>query len=720
MSKLASEFLISSSTSGVTLPTYSSSTISIGSLMRISTGITNADNYVGPFSIGLARPNETGTAIPIAHISVIDWSPEIQWVIGSDNAAAAATRRFTLFEFNKVSSLYTWKGFIIVNYGAVTTVHTMRGHRALYQTYTEGTVEVSNFSVSGTGTVWTGNSINVGSRIGFGSTSPSAITSWYHITGITNNTELTITPSAGISGASTPYVIEDLQVAYVTTNATAANGGLFIVKGLRYEDFSIGGTTILTAATDNQKAVYRLLDRTPNTNNAGAGIAIESFNDVGNGWLSQPCYILDTTARIYKYNLRAFLGTSESYAGATTSPAGASTRAILLSTGTQSVTGTMSQNNNGRIATLNHGPGSGINSLYFVTTTRIYRCTLSDIVNNSITWQTDVMLEVPPGGTNTFAATGTLNGVEIMSSIDRLFISSTHVTGTRSYITQFRTDSGQMDHIFLGDTRQLDQSNADVSTTPYPNTQASLFAGWSEEGYFHLVRQGTTSPVSQMYCLPVNADWTYASTTNQRVIFPKFNTVGAIKFYRAYVTTEQYLGGSNLGFPPEPIRIYARINDIDDNSGAWTLLDDHLDLTGFGGADYIQLMAEFRCIGFFNIPNRIHTISVVYEDNSTDSHYQPSIANSSIADKRFAWRFSTAFGSTVPHLRVRLYDAVSGGLLVDDDTDGPTGTFEKSVNDGSNWSTYDALDKTNDETYIRYTPLSLADNIKVRALLTQL
>jgi hypothetical protein len=148
-------------------------------------------------------------------------------------------------------------------------------------------------------------------------------------------------------------------------------------------------------------------------------------------------------------------------------------------------------------------------------------------------------------------------------------------------------------------------------------------------------------------------------------------------------------------------------------------LDDHLDLTGFAASDYIQLMAEFRTIGITCVPNKIHSVSVIYEDNSTDSHYQPSVANSDIANKRFAWRLSGSWGSTVPTLRVRLYDAVSGGILVDDNTASPNGTFEKSTDGGSNWTTYDTSDKTNETTYIRYTPASLGDNIKVRALLTQ-
>ena len=71
-------------------------------------------------------------------------------------------------------------------------------------------------------------------------------------------------------------------------------------------------------------------------------------------------------------------------------------------------------------------------------------------------------------------------------------------------------------------------------------------------------------------------------------------------------------------------------------------------------------------------------------------------------------------------MRVRLYDATTGGLLLDDYTTSgtPQGTWTKAT-DGSTFSTYNTTDKANETTYIRYTPTSIADNIRVRALLTQ-
>ena len=121
-----------------------------------------------------------------------------------------------------------------------------------------------------------------------------------------------------------------------------------------------------------------------------------------------------------------------------------------------------------------------------------------------------------------------------------------------------------------------------------------------------------------------------------------------------------------------------------------------------------------NCTG---IPARINGLTLIYDDLSNDSHYQPSVNFSSTTSKQFAWRFSTAFGSTVPTLRIRLYDAVTGGLLVDDNSAAPTGTWEKST-DAVSFVAWTNADKGNETTYLRYTPLSLADSIKVRALLT--
>lgn len=654
---------------------------------------------------------------------VIDMNYNVDWVFLADIATAAATRRITCFEYRRGSSTFTWKGFITMTYPTATN-HTIAGMRAPYAKYSTGTVAVSGATVTGTSTTWTTDRINIGSRIGFGSTDPTQISTWYYINAVGSNTSITLQVNVTASGTGgtaanlsigggTAYVIEDLRIITATTNATATNGGLYMTAGLSQDDFTPAGTTISAATTvDKVKAIYWLADASTVTNDVASGVALDDFDS----WTQQYCYVIErqaaTTPAIYKYNFRSALSSIVS---------GKTTSAFVLATGVQTVTGNVTQTNNGRIGILSHGPGSGVKSLYFATTTRICRVAVSNITTGSTTFLSDAMVEVPPGGANTYAATGALTGVEISDQIDRLIVTSTGAAGVRSYVTKYNTNSDPFDHIFLVDSKQLDQSTADSDSAVHPNIQAGIINVWSEEGLTYISRTGTTSAANQIYAVPLGADWAYADgSVKQRLITPALATPNAEKYTRAYFNCAQYLGDGNLTIPTEPVRVYYRTSGISDNSGSWTLIDSTGDLTGVDGAAEIQFAFEFRVIGTFCLPSRIYNTCVVYEDNTTDSHYQPSVAQSSISSKIFAWRFSTAFGGTVPTLRIRLYNATSGGLLLDDTTTASaSGTFEKSTNDGGAWGAYNTTDKANDTTYIRYTPTSLADNIKVRALLTQ-
>ena len=655
---------------------------------------------------------------------VIDKNVQIDWMFLTDNAAAAATRRTTLFTYNRNTSVFTWKGAIIHTFPTATN-HTVRGFRAVYQKYTTGTVGVSTATVTGSGTTWSADRIFIGSRIGFGSTDPTQISTWYYVNAIGSDTSITIqvNPTASGTGGTaanisiaggTAYVIEDLRILHTTTNATATNGGLYMTGSVSYDDFiTVTGTTIAAAvSTDKVKAVYWLADASTVTNTAACGLAIDDRDS----WTQQFCYVLDTaTVKVFKYNFRKAL----------TLATGKDTTCLTLATGNQAVTGTISQANNGRVGILSHGPGSGVKSLYFATTTRIYRAAITNITASSTTWQSDVMVETPTGGTGTYTASSIMSSVEIADQIDRLIITTTGAGAApahnRAYVTQYKTDSSAFDHMFLSDTRQQDQSTADSDSVPHVSQQAAVLSVWSEGGLAYFSRSGTTSTVAITYAVPIGADWAYADgTVKQRLYTPAMDTSSAVKLTRVYVNDARYLGSGNLTLPTEPIRIYYRTTGISDDSGSWTLVDQTGDLTSAVAGNEVQFAIEFRMLGSHCLPDRVYNICCVYEDNTTDSHYQPSVAQSSTSGKRFAWRFSTAFGGTVPTLRIRLYNAVTGGLLLDDTTTASaSGTWEKSTNDGSSWGSYNTTDKGNDTTYIRYTPTTLADNIKVRALLTQ-
>ncbi len=703
MSTKAINFKFTGSTTAIS--SYDQTKTNLGTLIKQYTGALSTDKFAGPAKIGMARPMEQSTAIPGIYPHVIPFSSTIDWVFLADNASAAATRRIILYEYNKETSIFNWKGFITLTYPTATT-HTIKGFRVSRELYTTGTVGVSGTAVTGSGASWLTDRMSIGCRIGFGSTDPSAISTWYEISAIGGENSITLTSSAGTISAGTSYVIEDIILITSTTNATATNGGLFVSKGIKPELFISTGTTIPAATTvDNIRAVYWLADASTVTNTISCGSALDSRTS----WTNQLVHVLDSTGpKVYCYNFRAAL----------TLTAGKDTTTNVIKTGNQAVTGTIAQTNNGRVGTLSHGPGSGILSLYFVTTTRVYRCALTGLTNGSTTWQSDAMVEVPPGGTTTYLATGVMTSCEISSGIDRLVISTSGAAGVRSYVTQYNTTSNPFDHIFLNDDKQQDQSTSDSGGVVHPAILASPFSIWSENGILYLARVGTTAAINQLYSLPIGAHWYYAINNSELLITPKFDISDSSKLYNLYVNDVERLGTDTFSLATEPYRVYYRTSGISDNSGSWNLLDESGDLSGASGTE-IQFAFSFKVIGTTCVPSRIMGLSLIYEDKSTDGHYQPSVANSSITSNIFAYRQSILWNSNIPNMRIRLYNAVTGTLILDDNiTSSAYGTWEYSSNNGASWNTWlNTADVVGN--YIRYTATSLPGSTRIKALLTQ-
>lgn len=694
---------------GATTPisSYDSTKTNLGTLIKQYTGAGATDKFAGASIIGMARPMEQSTAIPGVYPHVYRFSNTIDHVFLADISTAAATRRIIMYEYNRETSEFNWKGFITLTYPAATVGHTIKGMRMVRELYTTGTVGVSGTAVTGSGSTWSTDKMTVGSRIGFGSTDPTQIATWYRISAVGSDTGITLLTSAGTITAGTPYVIEDLKCITSTSNTTATNGGLFITKGISVLDFITTGTTIPAATTvDNIKAVYWLADASTVTNTIACGSAVEDRTS----WIDQNVYVLDATGpKIYKYNFRKAL----------TLASGKDTTTLVAVTGNQAVTGTISQTNNGRIGALAHGPGSGVDSLYFVTTTRCYRVALANITAASTTWQSDTMVEIPPGGTNTYLATSAFGCVEIAGDIDRLIITTTGAAGVRSYVTQYNTTSNPFDHIFLADDKQQDQSLSDSGGVMHPSIQVSLFAPWSEQGVLYLARNGTTAALNQLYTIPIGAHQTYALANSQILMSPSFDISDSNKLYNVYINALHKLGTDTFSLPTEAYKLYYRTSGIIDNSGSWTLLDDTGDISGVSGTA-IQFGIIFKVLGATCIPSRILGLTLIYEDITNDSHYSPSVSNSNIASRIFSYRQSVAFGSNIPTMRIRLYNAVTNALLIDDDTTSNAfGTFEYSSNNGVSWNAWlNTADVVGN--YIRYTATSLPAGIRVKAIITQL
>jgi hypothetical protein len=686
---------------------YDSTKTCLGTLIQQKTGATEADKFVGPLPLAVTRPMEASTPFACAFPSVVPISATKHWVFMAENSAAAATRRIAALEYDIPSNTFTQKGFINLNFVTNTGVKTIRGFRAVRTLHTTGTVAVSTTAVTGTSTQFATERIAAGARIGFGSTDPNAITTWYQISAIGSDTGITLTTSAGTIAGGTPYVIEELRFVLAITNATLTNGGLFLVKGCNIDLFSSSGLNIAEAATaDNIRGIYWLADAATVTNTVSVGLGLDSTSTN----TSHNVYVLNgtTTAQVYKYNIRASL---------TSIVAGKSVAGFLYSTGVSAaLTGTLSTINNGRIVTCSHGPGSGVKCLYFVTTTRVYRIVEANILIGSTTFLADNMTEVPPGNANTFITSSALQGIDYSDSIDRFIISTSGASGARVYMTTYQTSGSSFERVFLCETRQTDAAVASDDTPIFPTISSTGFTVWSEVGIFYLCRSGLTSALNQLWAVPGGADWAYANTTDQVVITPSISTPNCNKLLRVIAGSSLLDGANALTVSRSPYRLFYRTTGISDNSGSWTAVPETGTLAGT--ASNVQFKIEFRTLDLQCIPAKVYNLTVVYEDTSMDSHYQPSVTKSNAASRIFAARQTTAWGSAIPNLRVIIYNAATGSIVLDDDiTASASGTWQYST-DGTTWNTWSAGADTIGN-YIRYTATSLPDGIVARFTVVQ-
>ena len=138
--------------------------------------------------------------------------------------------------------------------------------------------------------------------------------------------------------------------------------------------------------------------------------------------------------------------------------------AFLLATGNNVFTGTGSQNSNLAIGTASHGTGSGVKSLYMVTTTRVYRVPVTQITTTSTTVfsaPSDNIVETPPGGTSTYAITSVFSTIEYMSDLDMFIVGTSHAGSVFSYLTQYVSSGAQFSNVFGRDYKYLEQSLKD-------------------------------------------------------------------------------------------------------------------------------------------------------------------------------------------------------------------------------------------------------------------
>jgi len=307
-----------------------------------------------------------------------------------------------------------------------------------------------------------------------------------------------------------------------------------------------------------------------------------------------------------------------------------------------------------------------------------------------------------------------MSTIEYMDSIDAFVVGTTHASSNFSYITKYVASGTQFEYMFGRDFKYLEQSLKDNGHPSIFSNQITAMA-FSDAGANRLfaVKQWTTAATNHIYVLPFGADWNYAWATTGRLITPAISIANATKFYEAFVNNIRYIGDMRLGKPTEPFRVLIRTTNITtDATTGWSIIDETNDISGFSGS-LVQFAIEFRTIGESCLPSRFLAVNISYEDDQMLTNYALSEEKSSSASKVIAFYFKTAFWGTVPNLRVNLYNVNTGGVILTDTTTSPTqGVWEKTT-DGTTWTAYNTTDRVNDTTYIRYTPTSIADNIRV-------
>ena len=554
-----------------------------------------------------------------------------------------------------------------------------------------------------------------------------------------NLPRLNLTTNAPTYSAGTPYVIEDMRIYFGRVYGNSTVGGLYSIKGIKLTDF-VTGTTQIGSSTNGY---YGLSSRSsyfiPSTVNSSNGYwnIYDVVLDDATDWNNQTGYaVYYNNLQLQSFNLRKRYRLSN-------------TTNYVYPDGynfvTNSFDSTLQGGNNSLITTTQSGSGAGVKSFYHVRPTGIRQVPLENIrsgVDPTGLIGTQYMAEVPPGNTTTYPTSSSLMSLNYMPEIDR-FIVTTAAVPFKAYITSFNSSfvtpslsstlwsrdtyntlsyNNSFERTFLVDGRQLQGTLSDTRTPKYPDAQGTYFLAASNAGWTHLVRQ-VNSVENIMYSIPIGADEQYVSTSNNVIITPKYVIPNLISITGFYMNTLKEIGSSVFSQSPEPIFVDFRTTGIDGNTGSWTTFNniDQLNTLLCNNTTNnitIQFRFRFRVAGINCNPNRLYGFTFTYEDDTTDYHYLPSVAKSSLTNRVFAWQQTSLFNSNIPNMKVRVYNANNGNIILYDTvTDSNLGTWEYST-DGTTWnpwsSSADAVGN-----YIRYTADYLPSNYKLRVGLNQ-
>jgi hypothetical protein len=727
---------------------YSGSNIMLGSAFYITTGsptYVSADKFIyykSPylrFDDSILRVYQN----PI----VVEWSDRYNWIflVYSNPSASPADPGVLLIEHDKINNIFNQKGSIAFSVGLRSAVTYAN---MLYYKHIDGTVGISGNNLLGNGTDFVNAKVSEGSRIGFGSRIPSQVAVWSEVQRINNASGITLTTNLGTLNSGTQYVIEDLWcfVKSDSTNTIAATYKL--LKGLSYNLFS-GGQLVQWDTVANSNRLDGLRDNYTiqgfypthlNRGTSGVGVAFETYDKVTSG--SHYFYIIESDfpgPHCFKMNIRANLsGPTTNMSGSTTNAcyvAETNRFAITTLTSINFVSGSQRYSN---LAIAPYG-ATGSLSLFFVGSaiasygrnTAVFRADLNNITSGSPVWMSDYAIELPPLGGQLIPLSYNMGGITYMPGINR-FITPYNVTPWGACIFKYDARGIIADNYILPH-RSTQSLSGPWSILASSGSYSKIFSmpsgayGFSAtKDYLYIIQAANIGLLDQHYTMVTQnylCDWNYTDSTQQYVITPKIPTPYASKLYHAYFLDENQVDTESTtdGVPPEPYEVDVRTSGMDDDAGGWITIDDASDLSGVQPGNYIQFRLSFRVFGPSMRISKIYGITLTYEQEVNDTHYEFSSSKSSSQQCIFAWRQTAAWGTNIPNLKIKFYkynETESDELIFSDTTAlSEYGVWQYST-DGVTWNAWSSS-ADNAGNYIRYISYGLPNNLTVKAVLVQ-
>jgi len=554
---------------------------------------------------------------------------------------------------------------------------------------------------------------------------------------------ITINTSAGTLPPGTPYVIEDLKIISLRSVT-----GTHLIQGISVDDFTISPTSIVAPAFNFMglsKGRYNIQDATYSTangfssTNSTAGAKDLRILDKENS-NTQYLYAVLNTGNVTRFNVKASYITQIGLNSTGILRYATTEQLLVTGAGIINITGAaIAGFASGKftIATMQSGSASGVTSIY-LDNTGIIQTPLNQLTNGSQPIY-NYMPEQPPGSTSTYNAAGNVGRVYYMPTIDRLIVLNSSSTA-KSFITKFSPNLQQptlvstlygrdtyntlayensYDTTFLMNGNQLQGNTASIFSQRYPDTLGTGFFGAIENGVLHLCRP-LNSIQNNLYAVPIGCESLYVDYSKNALYTPKYVLPNAVGITGLYVNQFKEYGSSGFTIPPEILIIHYRTTGIDTDTGSWTEftnvqnLNDDIICEGFLNSVEIQFRFSYRIAGNTCLPNRVYGFTLVYEDDRTDSHYSPSVSNSNLINRTFAWRQESLWNSNIPNLKIRLYNATNNNIVFYDTiTNSASGSWEYSTDNGVTWLPWNSsADSVGN--YIRYVADFIPSGIKLR------